>query len=96
MKHATPKRKALTRQFFARREAGQFENYSFGLLATVERDGKAGFDEWQQRLGVETASAIMEIERQEKAGPFYEPESEFIRKGREPKISTSIGTFSAS
>ncbi len=91
MKQATKKRKALTRQFFARREAGQFENYSFGLLASVVRNGKAGFDEWQRRLGAEMASAIMEIERQERAGPDYSPKSESIRKGGSQKGSVYIG-----
>lgn len=81
MKHATKRRKALTRQFFARRQAGQFENYAFNLLAAVIRDGKAGFDQLQRQLGLDMAMVIMEIERQERAGRNYEPKSEDIRKG---------------
>lgn len=81
MKQATKRRKALTRQIFARRQAGQFENYAFGLLASVIKDGKAGFDKWQRQLGIEMATVIMEIERQERAGRDYDPKSENIRKG---------------
>ena len=90
MRHATKNRKMHARQINGGRYGGHMAAHVQGLLEAVIQDGKAGYDLWSRQLGLELAGAIMEIERQERAGADYQPLSAFVRKGGSQRGSVYV------
>jgi len=62
-----------------------------GLLADVLLRGKEAYDEALYDLGTILAEAVMYIERDEIAGPEYQPSSRFLRKWAAQPGSVYIG-----
>src|SRR5512136_404509 len=87
MKETTKERKKAIRGIEAACGRQQIVERMYGIFT----QGKQGLDVFMKELGRMVAEAIMYIEREEEAGPDYQPKSPEIRKWASQGGSVYIG-----
>src|ERR1700730_2146202 len=87
MKEETRKRKQFIKKF----KEATGDSWLVGKMYQVMTDGKKAFDSFALEMGKLLAETIMEIEREEKAGPGYHPFSDELKKWASQAGSVYVG-----